>query len=58
MRDGREEIVKTWLTSLIGRKKKHIIDAKDSYGFTAMHYAARFNRFKMMQLLLSNDAGM
>lgn len=50
--------MKTWLTSLIGRKKKHIIDAKDSYGFTAMHYAARFNRFKIMQLLLSNDAGM
>ncbi|XP_011409380.1 PREDICTED: ankyrin-3-like, partial [Amphimedon queenslandica] len=57
VRDGREEVLRQWLGQLtVKKKKKMLINAYDSFGFTAMHYAARFNRFKMMQLLIANDA--
>lgn len=57
VRDGREEVLRQWLGSQLSTKKKKIlINAYDSFGFTAMHYAARFNRFKMMQLLIANEA--
>ena len=56
MRDGREEILRQWLGQVSERKKRALINAYDSFGFTAMHYATRFNRFKMMQLLVANDA--
>lgn len=36
---------------------KELIDERDSEGFTALHYAARFNKFDIIQLLLDNDAG-
>lgn len=50
-------MLRQWLAGLSESKKKAVIDAKDSFGFAAMHYAARFNRFKMMQLLVTNEAG-
>uniref|UniRef100_A0A1X7V1A3 Uncharacterized protein n=1 Tax=Amphimedon queenslandica TaxID=400682 RepID=A0A1X7V1A3_AMPQE len=56
VRDGREEVLRQWLGQLTEKKKRILINAYDSFGFTAMHYAARFNRFKMMQLLIANDA--
>ena len=56
MRDGREEVLRQWLGQVSERKKRALINAYDSFGFTAMHYATRFNRFKMMQLLVANDA--
>ena len=33
------------------------LENKDTYGYTAMHYAAKFNRFKIMQLLVARGAG-
>ena len=56
VRDGREEVLRQWLGQVSERKKRALINAYDSFGFTAMHYATRFNRFKMMQLLVANDA--
>ena len=40
-----------------GRKKTNPIDEKDPDGLTALHYAARFNRFKILQYLLIEEAG-
>ena len=39
------------------RGKAKILNARDSEGYSAMHYAAKFNRFKIMQLLVAYDAG-
>lgn len=36
---------------------KESIDERDSEGFTALHYAARFNKFNIVQLLLDSGAG-
>ena len=49
--------MKRLLDSLPIRKKSNIINAPDPFGFTAMHYAARFNRFKIMHLLHNDKAG-
>lgn len=40
-----------------GRKKSNPIDEKDPDGLTALHYAARFNRFKILQHLLIESPG-
>ena len=56
-RDGREDDVRAWLAAVSDQRKKKLVNAKDKHGFTAVHYAARFNRFKIMQLLLLGDAG-
>ena len=40
-----------------GRKKSNPIDEKDPDGLTALHYAARFNRFKILQYLLTESPG-
>ena len=56
-RDGREADVRAWLNSVPDSRKRKLLNAKDKHGFTAVHYAARFNRFKIMQLLLLDEAG-
>jgi ankyrin repeat protein len=57
VRDGKEDVLRAWLARLANSsKKKQALNAKDSYGFTAMHYAARFNRFKIMSLLIAEEA--
>jgi len=38
-------------------KESNPIDEKDPDGLTALHYAARFNRFKILQYLLKEDPG-
>ena len=57
VRDGREELVKKLIDSLSAKKKSKIINSRDSFGFTALHYAARFNRFTIMHLLYNEKAG-
>lgn len=37
-------------------KKEKVLNAKDTDGFTAVHYAAKFNRFKILQLLVTFGA--
>ena len=49
-RDGREDLVRAWLQKTTMGKRGSINDV-DVAGFAAMHYAAKFNRFKIMQLL-------
>ena len=49
--------MRTWLNACPDRRKRKLLNTKDKYGFAAAHYAARFNRFKIMQLLLLDDAG-
>lgn len=57
-RDGREDIVRQWVDQKHhrGKASRNIINGKDADGFTALHHAARFNRFKIMQLLITRDA--
>lgn len=50
--------MRTWLDVCPDKRKRKLLNTKDKYGFAAAHYAARFNRFKIMQLLLLDDAGM
>ena len=56
-RDGREDDVRAWLDTVSDQRKRKLLNAKDKHGFTAVHYAARFNRFKIMQRLLLDEAG-
>ena len=64
-RDGKYEVVKEWLEwhenhPIIDRKGRKInnpISEKDPDGLTALHYAARFNRFKILQYLVSDKPG-
>ena len=37
--------------------KHKVLNGKDSEGYTAVHYAAKFNRFKILQLLVTSGAG-
>jgi ankyrin repeat protein len=55
-RDGREDIVRAHLSRLPKYKKEKVLNAKDADGFTALHYAAKFNRFKILQLLVLSGA--
>ena len=49
-------MVRKWLSTCPDSKKKKLLDNKDKYGFAAVHYAARFNRFKILNLLLLDEA--
>ena len=44
--------MRIWLSHLA----KSDLETVDKYGYTAMHYAAKFNRLKIMQLLVSYGA--
>ena len=52
-------MVRLWLEQLPKRPSsaRRVLNKKDSEGFTAMHYAARFNRLKIMQMLVDSGAG-
>ena len=39
------------------RKGERFIDKKDTDGLTALHYAARFNKFEIISQLLLAEAG-
>ena len=49
--------MREWLSRLPKNNKTKILNALDSDGYSAMHYAAKFNRFKIMQLLIAYEAG-
>ncbi len=49
-------MVRQWLSRLPKYKKSTILDAMDAEGYTAMHYAAKFNRFQIMLLLATSGA--
>ena len=58
-RDGREDVVLLWLERLTGRSG-HIekaLNECDEGGYTALHYAARFNRINIVQMLVNRGAG-
>ncbi len=50
-------MVRQWLARLLSyRDGSKLLDARDAEGYTAMHYAAKFNRFKIMHLLIAHGA--
>lgn len=55
-RDNREDIVRYWLSKLPKYNKEKTLDRRDQKGYTAIHYAAKFNRFKIMTLLVTEGA--
>ena len=56
-RDGREDVVRHYLDRLSDEETQQVINARDSDGYTALHYAAKFNRFQIMYRLIAHDAG-
>lgn len=46
-----------YLDNLSDDEKRDVINARDSEGYTALHYAAKFNRFQIMYRLITHDAG-
>ncbi|KAL5457261.1 hypothetical protein EMCRGX_G034508 [Ephydatia muelleri] len=57
-RDGREDVVRAWLERLPRRFGSNIevLNQRDEEGYTALHYAARFNRLTIMQMLVVSGA--
>ena len=51
-RDGREDVVRQWMAV-----DKSAVDAYDSEGYTAFHYAAQHHNLSMMKLLVYYGAG-
>ena len=62
-RDGKKDIVKIWLhwyennpiTDKRGHKTQNPVDVKDAEGLAALHYAARFNKLKILSHLLQYE---
>ena len=66
-RDGKYDIVKVWLELYSeeskrnlkrGKKQQNPVDEKDGDGLTALHYAARFNKFEILAQLLVEQPGL
>ena len=66
-RDGKGDIVKVWLelynkenekNRKRGKKQQNPVNEKDGDGLTALHYAARFNKFEILAYLLSENPGL
>ncbi|KAL5457262.1 hypothetical protein EMCRGX_G034509 [Ephydatia muelleri] len=57
-RDGREDVVRAWLDRLPRRfgGNVEILNQRDAEGYTALHYAARFNRLSIIQMLVNSGA--
>ena len=41
---------------LLYENKEKVLNAKDADGYTAVHYAAKFNRFNILKLLAEAGA--
>jgi len=52
-RDGLLDVVKAHIDSCLGQ-----INDVDDEGYTAMHYAARYNRVSVMEILFAAGAGL
>jgi len=50
-------VVRQHLARLPKGRTGKVLNKKDSEGYTAVHYAAKFNRFKILQLLVTSGAG-
>jgi len=55
-------VVKQWMKFYGQRKEKgqeiqNPNNVKDLYGLTALHYAAKFNKFEIMAYLLTENPG-
>lgn len=52
-RDGKEDVV----LALLEEDPLPMVDECDEEGMAALHYAAMFNNFRIMELLVDNEAG-
>ena len=52
-RDGREDVVQEWMVV-----DKSGVDARDTEGYTAFHYAAENHHLNVMRILVDNGAGL
>ena len=53
-RDNRLEVVDQWIKIL----PKSELNKKDGFGYAPLHYAAKFNRFKVLKNIILAGAGM
>ena len=59
-RDDSMEIIDDWIDFLSTKRnevRKSKLDEKDEHGMAAIHYAAKFNRYKILLKLCKNGAG-
>ena len=59
-RDDSMEIIDDWIDFLStkgGEVRRRKLDEMDEYGMAAIHYAAKFNRYKILLKLCENGAG-
>jgi transient receptor potential cation channel subfamily A protein 1 len=50
--NGHKDVVNQHLVLLVSENNKEkVLNAKDADGYTALHYAAKFNRFNILKLL-------
>ena len=60
IRDNATDTVDEWVEFLSTKKddvKKKILDKRDEYGMAAIHYAAKFNRYCILEKLCRIGAG-
>ena len=51
--------MKIWLNHYkVEKRTKYPVDVKDADGLTALHYAARFNKFKILSHLVIEKPGL
>lgn len=58
-RDGSMGIIDDWIDFLSTKKdevRRKKLDEKDEHGMAAIHYAAKFNRYKILVKLCDNRA--
>lgn len=55
-RDNREEVVDQWIHLLSGPDASDL-NKKDSLGYAPLHYATKFNRYKILVKLVQAGAG-
>ena len=59
-RDNAIEIVEEWIEFLASQEDEEMLSTmneRDEHGMAAIHYAAKFNRFKILVRLHEHGAG-
>ena len=57
-RDNRHDVVERHLRLLLSKRNRgRVLNHKDEDGYAAIHYAAKFNRYRIMIQLVAAGAG-
>ena len=56
-KDGRIAEIGRWVSYLKEHPSKAHINERDEEGYTALHYATKYNHLQIMKTLVDNKAG-